>query len=80
MKITSRILAVAAASGALLATTASAHAADVLNIFNTKRLPVSVPSSGNTTADSISIADIKQGLDRRGRPAAQGDRALVKAP
>ncbi|MEV5593777.1 hypothetical protein [Streptomyces sp. NPDC052496] len=60
MKITSCILAGAAASGALLAATAPAHATDVLNLVNAKRIPVSVVSAGNTSADNVQITSIKQ--------------------
>ncbi|WP_374777054.1 hypothetical protein OG756_34110 [Streptomyces sp. NBC_01310] len=60
MKITSRILAVAAASGALLAATAPAHATDVLDVVNAKRIPVSVLSSGNTSADNIQVTNVEQ--------------------
>ncbi|MFJ9822023.1 hypothetical protein ACIRU3_43675 [Streptomyces sp. NPDC101151] len=63
MKITSRILAVAAACGALLAATATARAAngaDVLNLVNAKRVPVSVLSEGNIGADNIQITDVGQ--------------------
>ncbi|MFD6875702.1 MULTISPECIES: hypothetical protein [unclassified Streptomyces] len=60
MKITSGILAVAAASGALLAATAPAHANDVLNLVNVKRVPVSVLSEGNTSADNIQITSVEQ--------------------
>jgi hypothetical protein len=49
MKISSSILTVAAAGGALFAATAPAHATDVLNLVNAKRIPVSVLSSGNTS-------------------------------
>ncbi|MEU9191491.1 hypothetical protein AB0D14_44930 [Streptomyces sp. NPDC048484] len=64
MKITSRILAVAAVCGALLAATAPAHATDVLNLVNAKRIPVSVLSEGNTSADNIQITpSIQQDLD-----------------
>ncbi|MDX3533986.1 hypothetical protein PV721_06320 [Streptomyces sp. MB09-01] len=61
MKITSRILAVAAVSGAVLAATAPAHAdTDVLNLVNAKRVPVSVLSEGNTSADNIQITNVDQ--------------------
>jgi hypothetical protein len=67
MKITSRILTVAAASGALLAATAPAHATDVLNLVNAKRIPVSVLSEGNTSADNIQITNVEQtGADSDG--------------
>ncbi|MER5775447.1 hypothetical protein ABT144_14335 [Streptomyces sp. NPDC002039] len=60
MKITSRVLAVAAASGALVAATAPAHAdTDVLNLVNAKRIPVSVLSSGNTSADNIQGTNVE---------------------
>ncbi|MCX4902757.1 hypothetical protein [Streptomyces sp. NBC_00878] len=60
MKITSRILTVAAASGALLAVTAPAHATDILNLVNVKRVPVSVLSEGNTSADNIQVTSAQQ--------------------
>ncbi len=60
MKITSGILAVAAASGALLAATAPAHATDVLNPVNAKRIPVSILSEGSTSADNIQITGVDQ--------------------
>jgi hypothetical protein len=63
MKITSRILAVAAMSGALLAATAPAHATDVLNLVNAKRIPVSVLSEGNTSADNIEVAGVQQDFE-----------------
>jgi hypothetical protein len=55
MTIFSRIFAVAAASAALLTVTAPAHATDVLNLVNAKRVPVSVLSEGNTSADNVII-------------------------
>ncbi|MFE9368061.1 hypothetical protein ACFYNN_36035 [Streptomyces sp. NPDC006978] len=61
MKITFRILAVAAVSGALLAATAPAYAdTDVLDLVNVKRVPVSVLSEGNTSADNIQITSVEQ--------------------
>ncbi|MEJ8667516.1 hypothetical protein WKI71_00055 [Streptomyces sp. MS1.AVA.1] len=60
MKITSCILTVAAASCALLAATAPAHATDVLNLVNAKRIPLSVLSEGNTSADNIQITNVEQ--------------------
>ncbi|MEU9210658.1 hypothetical protein AB0D27_22565 [Streptomyces sp. NPDC048415] len=60
MKITSCTLAVAAASGALLAATAPAHATDVLNLVNAKRIPVSVLSEGDTSADNIQVTSVEQ--------------------
>ncbi|MEV5241939.1 hypothetical protein AB0K89_22955 [Streptomyces cinnamoneus] len=53
MNITSRILAVAAASGALLAATGSAHAADGLNLVNVKRVPGAVASAIDTSANNV---------------------------
>ncbi len=61
MKITFGILAVAAASGALLTATAPAHAdTDVLNLVNAKRIPVSVLSEGHTSADNIQVTSVAQ--------------------
>ncbi|MGW7435314.1 hypothetical protein [Streptomyces sp. NPDC054849] len=60
MKITSRILAVAALSGALLAATAPAYADDILNLVSAKRVPVSVLSGGNTSADNIQVTSLEQ--------------------
>lgn len=59
MKMISRSLGVAAVTGILLAVTAPAHAADVLDLVNLKRVPVSVLSSGNTSADDINVVSIK---------------------
>jgi hypothetical protein len=63
MNTTSRILVVAATSGALLAVTAPAHATDALNLVNAKRVPVSVLNGTNTSADNIQITGIEQGED-----------------
>lgn len=60
MKITSRILAAAAVSGAVLAAAAPAHATDVLDLVNVKRVPVSVLTEGNTSADNIQITSVDQ--------------------
>ncbi|MFH9246689.1 hypothetical protein ACH4LK_14810 [Streptomyces lydicus] len=60
MTITSRILAVAAMSGALLAASAPAHATDILNLVNVKRVPVSVLSEGNASADNIQVTSFQQ--------------------
>ncbi|MFD0386298.1 hypothetical protein ACFQ2B_39480 [Streptomyces stramineus] len=55
----SRSLGLAAATGILLAVTAPAHAADVLDLVNAKRIPVSVLSSGNTSADNINVVSVQ---------------------
>ncbi|CAL9327603.1 hypothetical protein SUDANB108_00004 [Streptomyces sp. enrichment culture] len=60
MKITSRILTVAAASGTLLAATAPAHATDVLNLVNSKRIPVAALTTVETSADNIQISNVTQ--------------------
>ncbi|MFI7235665.1 hypothetical protein [Streptomyces cyaneofuscatus] len=60
MRITSGIITMAAASGALLAATAPAHATDVLNLVNAKRIPVSALSSSNTSADNIQVTNVEQ--------------------
>ncbi|MEU3855717.1 hypothetical protein [Streptomyces sp. NPDC029554] len=60
MKITSRILTIAAAGGTLLAATAPAHATDVLDLVNSKRIPVSVLSTGEASADNIQISNLTQ--------------------
>lgn len=56
----SRVFAVTAVGGALLAATAPAHATDVLNLVNAKRIPVSVLSEGNTSADNIQVSSVEQ--------------------
>ncbi|MFJ8405798.1 hypothetical protein ACIQ9K_35740 [Streptomyces microflavus] len=60
MKITSGIITLAAASGALMAATAPAHATDVPNLVNAKRIPVSALSEGNTSADNIQPANAEE--------------------
>ncbi|MFF0163688.1 hypothetical protein ACFYRY_40145 [Streptomyces sp. NPDC005263] len=60
MKITSRILTVTAVGGALLAVTGPAHATDILNLVNAKRVPVSVLSEGNTRAHNVQVTSVQQ--------------------
>lgn len=44
----------------MLAAAAPAYATDVLNLINAKRVPVPVPSEGNTSADNLQITNVDQ--------------------
>lgn len=58
-----RTLATLALMGAALAVSSTAHAdtgADILNVVNAKRVPVSVLSGGNTSADDIQVDSVEQ--------------------
>lgn len=55
MKNTKRAFTILGLAGAALTLSGTAHATDVLNLVNVKRVPVSVLSSGAATADNIPI-------------------------